>query len=209
MPLTRNGYILAAAILLLFAAVTVLALLPGVPADPLRLLVRLFALYGFLALSIAAIMTPFLREVYQLFGRPFLFLHHRFAAFGLAAVTVHPIALALLIANPRVFIPTLTSWTGFWTNAGRPALILIYVAVVAVLLRRQVPRYWRPVHALMVVALFLAIVHANLIGTDFDGIAIPLIFNGLFIAVLAAFALKRWRSLQMRGQQQRKRPRAP
>ncbi|MDI6719277.1 MAG: hypothetical protein QMD46_06670 [Methanomicrobiales archaeon] len=204
MPPTRNGYILAAAILLLFATVTLLALLPGIPADPLRLLVRLFALYAFLALSIAAIMTPFLREIYRIFGRPFLFVHHRFAAFGLAAVTVHPIAFAVLTENPRVFLPTLTSWTGFWTNAGRPALIIIYVAVAAVLLRGQVPRYWRPVHALMVAALFLAIVHANLIGTDFDGTWIPLIFNGLFIAVLAAFALKRWQGLQMRRKQQEK-----
>ena len=205
MPLTRNGYIISAAILLLFLAVTVLALLPGVPADPLRLLVRLSALYGFLAISIAVIMTPFLLEIYQNFGRPFLSVHHLFAAFGLAAVTVHPVAFAFRIANPLVFLPTVNSWTGFWINAGRPALIVIYIALVAVLLRRRIPKYWRPIHALMVVALFFAVVHANLIGTDFEGIWIPLLFNALFIAVLAAFGLKRWRGLQMRRKQQKKR----
>lgn len=71
------------------------------------------------------------------------------------------------------------------------ALILVYVAFGAVLLRKKIIAYWRSFHALMYLALFVGVVHANLIGVDFQNLAIKLIFDGLFTAALVAFGLNR------------------
>lgn len=153
---------------------------------------RLFALNGFIALSIATIMAAFLREVTLFFKKPFTRIHHYFAAAGLVLITLHPLTISVRFLNLTVFVPNLNSLYDFLYFGGRPALILIFVAFVAVLLRRKMLRYWRWFHALMYVALFFGVVHANLSGTDFGNLAILLVFNGLFAATLVAFVLKRW-----------------
>jgi hypothetical protein len=48
--------------------------------DPLDLAIQLLALNGFLALSIAAVMTTFLKEVTLFFKKFFITIHHYFAA---------------------------------------------------------------------------------------------------------------------------------
>lgn len=190
MTFSRGGYLAGAAILAIFIIVTALVLSAPGSGDPSRLLMRLFGLYGYLSLSIASILTLYLRDIYKLFGKPFLKVHHAFAAFGLATITLHPVILAVRIASPRIFIPDLSGWTGFWINAGRPALIVIYVALAAVLLRNRIPTAWRPLHVLMVAALAFAIVHANLIGTDFQYASIAFLYNGLFAVVIGAIIVK-------------------
>jgi DMSO/TMAO reductase YedYZ heme-binding membrane subunit len=165
------------------------------------LLVRLFALWGFLALSIAAILTPFLRDIRRVFGRPFLAVHHTFAAFGILLPTLHPVAFALLAASPAVFIPVFDSWTAFWTFAGRPALYLLYIALAGVLLRQTIRQYWRWVHGLMYAVLLFAIIHGNLIGIDFQNPVIFIVFNGLFAVVIAVFVVRRLQ--RMRAEQRR------
>jgi hypothetical protein len=60
--------------------------------DPLDLAIRLLALNGFLALSIAAILTPFIKEVTLFFKKSFLNIHHYFAVAGLLLITLHPVA---------------------------------------------------------------------------------------------------------------------
>jgi hypothetical protein len=55
----------------------------GDDVDPLTLTIRILALNGYLALSIAAIMTPFLKEVTLFFKKSFTKIHHYFAAAGL------------------------------------------------------------------------------------------------------------------------------
>jgi predicted ferric reductase len=125
-------------------------------------------------------------------------IHHYFAAAGLVLITLHPIALAIERLNPAVFIPTVGSLELFIINGGRQALIIIYIAFVAVLLRRQMPRYWRIFHALMYVALFFGILHANLIGRDFENLYILITFNALFVASIAAFVIKRYQSYRLK-----------
>lgn len=166
--------------------------------NPLRYSVRIFALLGFMSLSIAVILTAFLKEVTIYFKKPFLKIHHYFAALGLTLITLHPIALAIARMNPAVFIPTVGSLEAFMINGGRQALIIIYIAFVAVLLRRQIPKYWRPFHALMYLALFFGIVHANIIGTDFENIYILIAFNALFAASIGAFFLKRYQTYRLK-----------
>jgi predicted ferric reductase len=165
--------------------------------------VRFFGLYGFLFLSVATLTTPFLREVTQAFGKPFLKVHHVFSILGIVFISLHPVFNAIERFSLSVFVPNFDSWDRFWLLAGRPAFIILYVAVVAALLRVKAPKYWRPFHALMYVVLLFGIVHANLIGNDFESLGIMFIFNALFIASLAGLVVKRYRNYQLKRKMSR------
>ena len=179
--------------ILLYVLVTVLALFTFY-YDPLNFVIRLCALYGFISLAIATAMTPFLKEITQAFGRPFLRIHHLFAIFGLIFATLHPVLFAIEQMNLTVFIPRFDSWLIFWELAGRPALYILYIAVAAGLLRMMIPRYWRYFHWLMYIVLTFVIVHGNLIGTDFQNLGILIIMNVLYVIAIAAFFLKRYQT---------------
>jgi predicted ferric reductase len=198
MSVTRMGTLLLILLAILFLIVGALAIhIPFSDVDTLRLFIRLSALYGFLMMAIAAIMTPFLSTIYRIFGRPFLTIHHIFAAFGVVLATLHPVAFAIQIMNPAVFLPKTQSWIDFWANAGRPALILLYIALAGALLRTKW-KQWRYSHALMYVVLLFVIVHGNLVGTDFASIEIRILYNGIFAAVVVAFFLGIRKKLQKR-----------
>jgi DMSO/TMAO reductase YedYZ heme-binding membrane subunit len=201
MTIKREGWLVLIFVVLLFIVVTVLTPFTAY-TDPLDLAVRLCALYGFVALAIATIMTPFLKELTQAFGRSFLRIHHLLAILGIVFVTLHPVFFAISRMNILVFLPRFDSWIIFWNLAGRPALYLLYIATAAALLRRTMPKYWRSFHALMYVVLFFAIVHGNLIGTDFNNLVLLLIFNTLFILAIGAFVLKRYRNYKRRKTRQ-------
>jgi len=193
----RKDMLFVTLVILFALAVSIVAFLVSY-TNPLRYSLRIFGLLGFASLSIAVIITPFLKEITLYFKKPFLRVHHYFAAFGLTLITLHPIVLAVMLMNPAVFIPSTGSFEAFFINGGRQALIIIYVAFVAVLLRRRMVAYWRPIHALMYVALFFGIVHADLIGTDFDNLFILIAFNALFVAAIAAFVLKRYQTFRLK-----------
>lgn len=159
--------------------------------DTLGFLIRVSALWGYLALSVATISTPFMREIRKRFGVVFLNFHHVFATIGLVFLSLHPVLLAYKYSNIRVFIPSLESWYKFWALGGRPALIIIYVSVIAIFVRRRIPSLWRPLHGLMYVASLLGVVHGNMIGTDFGNIAIRWFNYLLFGATVLAFIYKR------------------
>ncbi len=190
----RNGWLLLLGILLLYILVTVLAFFTAF-TDPVDFVIRLCALYGFMALAIASAMTPFLKEITVLFGRPFIRIHHLFAIFGLVFATLHPVFFAIQQMDLAVFIPRFDDWYTFWSLAGRPALYIIYIVTAAALLRLMVPRYWRYFHMLIYVVLIFVIVHANLLpGTDFQNLGILIIMNVLFVIAFAAFFLKRYQT---------------
>ena len=203
MVLKREGIFFLLGITALAVIVALLFLPSALEVDLACLAVRFFGLYGYLFLSTAVLLTPFLREVTQAFGRPFLKVHHSFAVLGVVFITLHPVFNAIERLSLSVFVPRFNSWNLFWLLAGRPAFILIYVAVFAAFLRAKAPKYWRAFHALMYVVLLFGVVHANLIGNDFQNLGIMLIFNALFIASLAGFALKRYRSYQLKRKMSR------
>lgn len=202
MPLKRAGAFFLLVIAVLAVIIAVLALPNAIGVDLTRSAVRFFGLYGYLFLSVTVLVTPFLREVTQAFGKPFLKVHHSFAIIGLVLITLHPVFNALEFSL-SVFVPNFASWMAFWRLAGRPTFILIYVAVFAAFLRVKAPRYWRVFHALMYVVLLFGIVHANLIGNDFKNLGILIIFNALFLASLVGFAFKRYRSYQLKRRMRR------
>jgi predicted ferric reductase len=192
MVVTRKGVGLISLLAVLFVAVTLITLASGY-GNILRLAVRLFGLYGFIMLVTATLMTPFLREVVKIFGNPFIKVHHYFAVLGITFITLHPVFLAIQTLDITVFIPRFNSWYIFWAFAGRPALIICYIALVAGFLRRSAPKYWRIFHALMYIVLFFGIVHANLVGTEFQNLAIIIIYDILFTAAIAVFIVKRYK----------------
>ena len=195
MSIKRNGWLFLFGVLLLYILVTILGFFTAY-SDPLSFAIRLCALYGFISLAIATMMTPFLREITQAFGRPFIRIHHLFAIFGLVFATLHPIFFAILRMDLAVFIPRFDSWIIFWELAGRPALYIIYIATAIALLRSMIPKYWRYFHALMYLVLIFVIIHGNLIGTDFQNLGILIIMNVLFVIAIGAFFLKRYQAYQ-------------
>ena len=186
---SKNVYILLSFIGIIFIAVLIIAVI-SYPGDMVSFLIRLFALWGFVCLAVAAIMTPFLKEIYKMFGKPFLKVHHFFAFSGLLLITLHPAYIAFQSRSAAVFIPVFTSWYDFWIYAGRPALIVLYLALIVVLFRK-IFIFWRIIHSLMYLVLFLGFVHAFLIGTDFNNIVIKIIYSVLFALTIASFVIKR------------------
>lgn len=63
--------------------------------------------------------------------------------------------------------------------------------------------YWRPFHALMYVALFFGVVHANLAGMDFQNVYLLVIYDGLFVAAVVAFGLKRLQFYKIKARRQK------
>jgi predicted ferric reductase len=190
MPVSRNGALLAVLVTVLYAAV-VISVLRSPSLSFLAMAIRLAALLGLLSLSIAAIMTPFLSDISRLFGRPFLKVHHLFAFAGLLFTTMHPLLFALAVVDITVFVPLFGSLYDFLAAGGRVALLALWAGFVAVLFRAAIPDYWRPLHALMYLVIILAVIHGNLIGTDFTSPFILVLFNGLAVLAVGAFVAKR------------------
>jgi len=200
MPLRKTGVIVILGIVLLTLGIGLLVLPHASPelleGEVFHVFTRLLGLYGFMFLSVTTLTTPFLREVTQAFGKPFLKIHHAFSILGIVLITSHPVSNAIDRLSLGVFLPNFSSWEVFWMLAGRPAFFLLYIAVATSLLRVKASRYWRLFHAFMYVVLFFGIVHANLVGEDFEDLGIKLIFDTLFIASLAGFAYKRYMHFQ-------------
>ena len=196
MALKREGVLVLLGIAVL-AVVIGLLVFPGSEEDFVHVLVMFFGLYGFLFLSLATLITPFLKEITQAFGKPFLKIHHAFSILGIVFITLHPVFNAIDRLNLSVFVPRFDSWERFWMLAGRPAFIILYIALFAAVLRAKAPKYWRPFHALIYIVLFFGIVHAALLGDDFQNLGIAVIFSALFSASIAGFVLKRYRNHQL------------
>jgi predicted ferric reductase len=197
MALKREGAVLLLGIIAL-AVIIGLLVFPSSEEDFIHLLVMFFGLYGYLFLSLATLTTPFLKEITQAFGKPFLKVHHAFSILGIVFITLHPVFNAIDRLSLSVFVPRFDSWERFWMFAGRPAFIILYIALFAAVLRTKTPKYWRPFHALIYVVLLFGIVHANLLGDDFQNLGIMIIFNALFLMSIASFALKRYRNHRVR-----------
>ncbi|MBD3255382.1 MAG: hypothetical protein GF383_09830 [Candidatus Lokiarchaeota archaeon] len=180
-------------IIIVIYALTLIGFLLTLSENIFWSLLRLFALFGFVSMAIASTMTPFAVELYKIYGKSFIKLHHIFASLGIIFATLHPVIFAIYTFNPLAFIPVVTDWVLFWELAGRPALIIIYIAALAALLRNKFKTSWKKVHALVYIALFFALIHGTLIGTSFTNILILVLFYGLFALVILAFVIKRFK----------------
>jgi len=203
----KEGYVFLASIGSIFAAIIILFLLNsgsgfGIP-------IRLFALLGLTSMFVASMITPFQKELYKIFKVPFLKIHHYLTIFGLTVITLHPVLSAIETAiattariGASVFLPDFGSAYGFWSLAGRPALIIIYIAVTGALIRKGFKKGWRWMHALNYIALLFGVVHGIMYGSDFYNFQIPVSANttGFIMTIMflimitmtiATFTLKR------------------
>jgi len=195
MDLNKKALGLISINLLLFVVVFILFLLTPI-LDVFSFFIRLGALFGFTAMFIATTMSPFMVQLYKIFGKPFVKLHHIYSIFGLIMVTLHPVVFAISKLNILVFIPDVSSWIAFWELAGRPAIYLIYIASLAAVLRTKTKKYWRFFHYLNYVALIFAYVHGVLIGTDFQNLGILILFTVMLIIAIGTFGYKRYQTYQ-------------
>lgn len=157
-------------------------------------LIRLCALLGLTSMAISTIMTPFMLQLYKIFGKPFIKIHHVTSITAIVLASIHPISFAIQVSNIGIFIPVFYPWYDFWLLAGRPALILIYIALISILMKKNIPNAWRPLHGLNYVALLFGYVHGILIGTDFQSLSILILFTILIILSFGALAYKRIQS---------------
>ena len=187
---TRGTLILIAlgAIVVLLA---VLAIVLRPQGNPLYWLVRGAAMVGYVAVFLASLSSAYMRELYRMLGRPFIWGHHVLSISGLVLLALHPTALAIETANAAVFLPRFDSWAVFWQLGGRPALYLMGIASLGALLRKRWRKGWRTVHMLNYVAFLLGTVHAVLIGTDFGQPFLRLIPIAMALVMVAVFVRKR------------------
>lgn len=201
--LTRAGLLTIASWAGLFAFLVVSFAFSSFSSER-SLLVRLFAMLGITCLFIASYCSAFTRQVYKHLGKPFLKVHHAFAIAGLVLITLHPVTLAIALANPAVFLPDFSSWDAFWRLAGRPALILIYVAIAVILLKKVFKKSWRVLHALVYVALFFGVVHGLLLGQAHASIVINVTYVAMLGFMIAALAWKRYQAAKIQRQRRAK-----
>jgi len=195
MPRKKEAIIIITATISLYILVLVFFFLTPF-LDAFNFVIRFGALFGFTSMFIATLMTPFVVQLYKIFGKPFIKMHHIYSITGLILITLHPIAFAIFKLDITVFVPDFNSWYGFWSLGGRLALILIYIAVIGALLRKKVKKNWRIIHILNYVALILAYVHGVLIGTDFQNLCILVTFTIMIILSFSVLIFKRYLSFK-------------
>jgi DMSO/TMAO reductase YedYZ heme-binding membrane subunit len=148
---------------------------------------------GYLAIFLSIVSSAYVRQVYRVFGRPFIKIHHILSVTGLTLVTLHPLGAAIDAASPSVFLPRFDSWVVFLGLGGRPAWYLIAAASLAAVLRRAIGRNWRAIHFLNYAAFWLGTVHAIMIGTDFQHTIVKAVSVALALVVVVIFIQRRRR----------------
>ena len=160
--------------------------------DILELFRRLAGLTGLSSLFIAILLSLLIRQSRQIFGVSYLKIHHLFSITGLILISLHPIIMAIDFGTAGLFIPDFSSWHAFLTNAGRPALYLIYIATAAALLRKNIRKYWKYLHTLIYLAFIFGAIHGILLGSDTGNIYLYILLIAMIILVIVAFFYKRY-----------------
>ena len=160
------------------------------PSDLLNTGLRFCGLFGFLSLSLGAIMNLLKKEIKVILGQPFINVHHIFVLTGLVLITIHPVLYALSIRDFSVFIPDTSSVLSFLTNGGRVAIILIYIGFIAAIFRSALKGRWVQIHRIVYLALILGIIHANLLGEDLPEPIIRIVYNAIAGVVILTGIIK-------------------
>lgn len=185
----NNKYIFFAITLILFLELIISALTYDYE-DVTQFGIRVTGLIGFASLFISVIMSNFFEE-YKEKNKKNLLSHHLFSIIGIVFITLHPVILAINKADIGVFLPKFDSWNVFWELAGRPALILLYIGFVSGILYKIYKRSWRALHMIVYISLFFGLIHAILIGTDFQNPYIAFIYVILFLIMIYVLIDKR------------------
>lgn len=189
-PKPKNTWVLV------LSGVVALGLIAAVLAvdsigNPLDVVIRGGALLGYLTVFLASLSSLYMRELTRYFGRPFPKVHHVVSVTALAALTVHPISVAVRAQTVRVFVPVLSSVSAFFSQGGRVAFWLLAVAALTALFRASIGKSWKVIHWLTYVAFFFGTVHALLIGPNFQHLALRIIAMLMAVGLVVVFVLRR------------------
>jgi methionine sulfoxide reductase heme-binding subunit len=154
-------------------------------------LVRSFSLSGYLLVFLAVLSAASLPAMAKTFGRPFIGVHHVATVAGFVAMVAHPFAYSFAIGSLSPFVPSYGSLLEVFQWAGRPALALFAIAVLAALLRLAFKKGWRVFHIAAYLAFLLVTVHANLIGPSFQHPVMRVVSWVMAAAATVVFVRKR------------------
>lgn len=157
------------------------------PGEPLRMVARFAATFGYLAIFLSILSSEYMARMRKITGLPFLRAHHNLARIGILLILIHPLSLALEAQDFSIFLPIFYPVERFLAMGGRTALYLFLLAAGIALYRKKY-RNWRKVHYLNYLAFLLVSVHALLIGSDFKleimrmlAIVMAVVVTGIFI----------------------------
>ncbi|MGB9929468.1 MAG: ferric reductase-like transmembrane domain-containing protein [Methanosarcina sp.] len=175
---------------ILIISISIMYVLLQTPANPLRMLTRFAATFGYLAIFLAILSSECMSRMKKLSGFPFLKAHHHLARIGILLILAHPVLLILDGQSFRIFLPVLHSAGQFLATGGRPALYLFLLATSIAIYRRKY-KNWKKIHYLHYPAFLLVSAHALLIGTDFTSNIMRLLAFAMSLAVIGIFVNKR------------------
>lgn len=160
-------------------------------AAPIEGVIRMAAILGYLTVFLATLSSNYMRELTRFFGRPFIKIHHVASITALIALALHAVAIAVRTGSLRVFVPVLSSVQAFFSLGGRPALWLLAIAALVAWARKRIGRRWKIIHWLTYVAFFLGTIHAQMIGRNFEHVAVRVVSAMMAVSVVVVFVLKR------------------
>ncbi len=150
---------------------------------------RAAGLFGYFFIFLAILSSEYMIRIKKIFGRPFMNIHHHLARAGVAMILVHP-ALIAYQSGLSSFVPVFSPFMDFLRLAGRPALYIILIAVLAGLYRKRIPKKWKDIHALNYLGFVLVFFHAWLIGTDLQYGLMQAVWLAMALIVISVFIHK-------------------
>lgn len=160
------------------------------PGEPLRMIARFAATFGYLAIFLAILSSEYMARMKKISGLPFLKAHHNLARIGILLILIHPLTFVLEGQGFRIFLPVFYPVNLFFTFGGRTALYLFLLAAGIAIYRKKY-RNWKKIHYLHYLAFLLVSVHALLIGTDFRVDIMRMLAFVMSIIVVGIFIHKR------------------
>jgi predicted ferric reductase len=192
--------LIAGVLLALSVAGAVVALDPL--SAPIEGVIRVAAVSGYLTIFVAALSSSHMRELTRFLGRAFVKVHHVASITALVALLVHAATVAWRGGSVSVVVPLLSSARAFFSQSGRPALWLILIAAAVALLRRKIGKQWKTIHRLNYLAFLLGTIHAQMLGLNFQHLAVRIVSAAMAAGVVVVFVLKR--QTEARRKQQRR-----
>jgi DMSO/TMAO reductase YedYZ heme-binding membrane subunit len=172
------------------------------PGEPLRMVARFAATFGYLTIFLSILSSEYMAKIRKISGMPFLKAHHNLARIGVLLILIHPLTLALEGQDFLIFLPILYPVSLFLAFGGRVALYLFLLAAGIAMYRKKY-RNWKKVHYLNYLAFLLVTAHALLIGSDFKLDIMRVLALVMAAAVTGIFIHKR-SSKKIKPRQNRK-----
>ncbi|MPM51275.1 hypothetical protein SDC9_98023 [bioreactor metagenome] len=160
------------------------------PGEPLRVVARFAATFGYLSIFLAILSSEYMARMKKISGLPFLKAHHNLARIGILLILIHPLSLAIGGSGFGIFLPDFYPISRFLMFGGKTAIYLFLLAAGIALYRKRY-RNWKKIHYLSYLAFLLVSAHALLIGSDFETEIMRILAFVMAVTVTGIFIHKR------------------